>query len=338
MGDERKKALEVAIKAIEKRFGKGTVIKLGGEAVERPPVIPTGSLALDIALGVGGWPRGRIVEIFGPEGTGKTTLALYAMANAQREGGVVVFVDAEHALDLQYARTLGVDVGEVLFSQPDYGEQALEILENLVRSGAVDLAVVDSVAALVPKSEVEGTMEDVGVGTQARLMTKAIRKLTGIVSKSNTAVLFINQLRFRIGGNFYGPQETTPGGNALKYQATIRVEVRRGASIRRGNEVVGHELKIKTVKNKLAPPYRTATLELIYGKGLSREGELVNLGLEYEVLRRSGSWIYYGDEQLGQGKERVAELLRENPELAQEIERKIREAAGLSTAQGEPRD
>ncbi|WP_022855197.1 recombinase RecA [Thermodesulfobacterium thermophilum] len=328
---EKKKAVEAAISQIEKMFGKGSIMKLG-EGTQKIEVsaIPTGSLSLDIATGIGGIPRGRITEIYGAEASGKTTLALHMVAEAQKQGGVAAFIDAEHALDLNYAQKLGVNIEDLLVSQPDTGEQALEIAEVLARSGAVDIIVIDSVAALVPKAEIEGEMEDQQVGLQARLMSKAMRKLTSAISKSNTAVVFINQTRMKIGTFSYGgPPETTPGGMALKFFASLRLEIKKIASIKEGQEPLGHRVRVKVVKNKLAPPFKEVEFDIYFGEGISKEAELVDLGVAMEVIEKSGSWFSYQGERLGQGKENVRKLLKENKQLALEIENRIRETAGL---------
>jgi len=334
---DKKKAIDFAIAQIEKQFGKGSIMKLGesGKKIEIE-VIPTGSLSLDIATGIGGIPRGRITEIYGAESSGKTTLALYMVAEAQKLGGVAAFIDAEHALDVSYAKKLGVNVDELLISQPDTGEQALEIAEVLARSGAVDIIVVDSVAALVPKAELEGEMDEQHVGLQARLMSKAMRKLTAAISKSNTAVVFINQTRMKI-GIAYGSPETTPGGMALKFFSSLRMEIRRGGQIKEGTEVLGNRVKVKIVKNKLAPPFKEAEFDMYFGEGISREAELIDLGVAMDVIEKSGSWYSYKGERLGQGKENVRKYLKEHPEIAKEIELKIRELAGLPLSQGEKR-
>ena len=327
--NERQKALEVAVTQIEKEFGKGSIMRLGesaGTAVVE--VIPTGAIALDIALGVGGIPRGRVAEIYGPESSGKTTVALHIIAESQKLGGVAAFIDAEHALDAAYAKRLGVDIDNLLVSQPDTGEQALEITEALVRSGAVDVVVVDSVAALVPRSEIEGEMGDSHVGLQARLMSQALRKLTGAISKSNTSVVFINQIREKVGVMFGNP-ETTPGGRALKFYASVRLEVRRVESLKQGSEQIGNRTRAKVVKNKVAPPFRDAEFDIIYGEGISREGSLLDVGDATGVITKSGTWYSYGDLRLGQGKENSRQFLKSNPELAAEIEVKIRESVGL---------
>ncbi len=327
---DRKKAIEAAIFQIEKQFGKGSIMKLGesGKKIE-VEVIPTGSIGLDIAIGVGGIPRGRITEIFGAEASGKTTLALHMVAEAQKKGGVAAFIDAEHALDVNYARKLGVNVEELLVSQPDTGEQALEIAEVLARSGAVDIIVVDSVAALVPRAELEGEMGDQQVGLQARLMSKAMRKLTAAISRSNTAVVFINQTRMKIGMGGYGNPETTPGGMALKFFATLRMEIRKIGTIKEGTNTLGHRAKVKIVKNKLAPPFKEVEFDIYFGEGISKEAELIDLGLAMGIIERSGSWYSYSGKRLGQGRENVRKFLKENKELAREIELKIREHAGL---------
>jgi len=332
---DKKKAVEAAISQIEKQFGKGAIMRLGeSEKKIEVSVIPTGSLSLDIATGIGGIPRGRITEIYGAEASGKTTLALHMVAEAQKMGGIAAFIDAEHALDVNYAKKLGVNVEDLLISQPDTGEQALEIAELLARSGAVDIIVVDSVAALVPKAELEGEMEDQQVGLQARLMSKAMRKLTAAISKSNTAVVFINQTRMKIGmGTYSGPPETTPGGMALKFFASLRLEIKKIGAIKEGTETLGHRVKVKVVKNKLAPPFKEVEFDIYFGEGISKEAELIDLGLAMGILERSGAWYTYKtdgkEERLGQGRENVRKLLKEKKELAQEIERKIREMAGL---------
>jgi len=327
--NERQKALEVAVTQIEKEFGKGSIMRLGESAASATvDVIPTGAIALDLALGVGGIPRGRVAEIYGPESSGKTTVALHIIAEAQKLGGVAAFIDAEHALDAAYAKRLGVDIDNLLVSQPDTGEQALEITEALVRSGAVDVVVVDSVAALVPRSEIEGEMGDSHVGLQARLMSQALRKLTGAISKSNTSVVFINQIREKVGVMFGNP-ETTPGGRALKFYASVRLEVRRVESLKQGSEQIGNRTRAKVVKNKVAPPFRDAEFDIIYGEGISREGSLLDVGDATGVITKSGTWYSYGDLRLGQGKENSRQFLKSNPELAAEIEVKIRESVGL---------
>jgi len=325
----RSRAIEAAVSQIEKQFGKGAVMKLGQkEAAIKIPAIPTGSIAFDLSLGIGGFPRGRVVEVFGPEATGKTTLALHVIAEAQRKGGQAAFIDAEHALDPKYAASVGVDIDNLLISQPDYGEQALEIAEVLVRSGAVDVIVVDSVAALVPKAELEGEMGDAHMGLQARLMSQALRKLTAIVSRSKTCFIFVNQMREKI-GIFIGNPETTTGGRALKFYASMRIDIRRLAAIKEGEHVVGNRVKVKIVKNKMAPPFREAQFDIIYGEGISKEGDLVDCGIETGVLERTGTWYSYKGERLGQGRENVKKLLKENKELAAQLELEIRKKFGL---------
>ena len=329
LNTEKAKALQAALSQIEKQFGKGTIMRLGeGEVIEDIEVVSTGSLGLDMALGVGGLPRGRVVEIYGPESSGKTTLTLQVIAQMQRVGGTCAFIDAEHALDIGYAQKLGVNLQELLISQPDTGEQALEIVDALVRSGSVDLVVVDSVAALTPKAEIEGEMGDSLPGLQARLMSQALRKLTGSIKRTNTMVIFINQIRMKIGVMFGSP-ETTTGGNALKFYASVRLDIRRIGSIKKGEEVIGNETKVKVVKNKVSPPFKTAEFDILYGMGISREGEVIDMGVEQKVLEKSGSWYAYNGEKIGQGKDNAREFLRENPELAFEIENKVREAAGI---------
>lgn len=330
----KEKALESAIKQIEKDFGKGSIMILGeDQVIKNIEVIPSGSLSLDVALGVGGYPRGRVVEIYGPESSGKTTLTLHALAEAQKLGGVVAFVDAEHALDVVYARNLGVDVNHLLISQPDSGEQALEIVDTLVRSNAIDMIVIDSVAALVPRAEIEGAMGDAQMGLQARLMSQALRKLTASVSKSKTTVIFTNQIRMKIGVMFGNP-ETTSGGNALKFYATIRLDIRRRSPIKEGDRIIGNETQVKVVKNKVAPPFREARFDIIYGRGIVRENELIELGINEEIVSKRGSWLSYitpkGEEvSLGQGKNKAVQFLVDNPEIASEIENRIRKAHGL---------
>lgn len=321
---EKLKALELTLGKIEKDFGKGTIMKMGDHAIENIPFIPSGSLALDQALGIGGYPRGRIVEIYGPESSGKTTLAIHAIANAQKAGGIAAFIDAEHAFDRFYAQKLGVDVENLLISQPDNGEQALEIADHLIRSGAIDIIVIDSVAALTPKAEIEGEMGDSRMGLQARLMSQALRKLTANINKTNTCCIFINQLREKIGVMFGNP-ETTTGGNALKFYATVRVDIRRISQLKEGDEALGNRARVKIVKNKLAPPFRKAEFDIMFGEGISRMGELIDLGVDYEILKKAGSWFSYGETRLGQGRDAVKALLNDNPELADEIEVKIRE-------------
>lgn len=321
---DKQKALETAISQIEKQFGKGAVMRLGQNATMNVEAIPTGSLSLDMALGIGGLPRGRIVEIYGPESSGKTTVALHVVAEAQKRGGSAVFIDVEHALDPVYAKNLGVDIDQLLVSQPDTGEQALEICEALVRSGAVDVVVVDSVAAMVTKAEIEGEMGDTHVGLQARLMSQALRKLTGAIGKSNAIVIFINQLREKI-GVMYGNPETTTGGNALKFYSSVRLDVRRIESIKEGNNVIGNKTRVKVVKNKVAPPFREAVFEILYGKGISKWGELVDLAVQLDIIQKSGSWFSMGDERIGQGANSVKDYLIANPDIAEKVEAEVRE-------------
>ena len=329
LSTEKAKALQVALAQIEKQFGKGSIMRLGeGEVVQDIQVVSTGSLGLDIALGVGGLPRGRVVEIYGPESSGKTTLTLQVAAEMQKQGGVCAFIDAEHALDAQYAQKLGVNLQDLLISQPDTGEQALEIVDALVRSGSVDLIIIDSVAALTPKAELEGEMGDSLPGLQARLMSQALRKLTATIKKTNCMVIFINQIRMKIGVMFGSP-ETTTGGNALKFYASVRLDIRRIGSIKKGDEVIGNETKVKVVKNKVAPPFKTAEFDILYGEGISREGEIIDLGVVAKVVDKSGAWYAYGGEKIGQGKDNAREFLRENPEVAREIENKVRESMGI---------
>ena len=326
---EKAKALQAALAQIEKQFGKGSIMRLGaGEAVEEIQTVSTGSLGLDIALGVGGLPRGRVIEIYGPESSGKTTLTLQVVAEMQKLGGVCAFIDAEHALDTQYAQKLGVDLTDLLISQPDTGEQALEIVDALVRSGSVDLIIIDSVAALTPKAEIEGEMGDALPGLQARLMSQALRKLTATIKKANCTVVFINQIRMKIGVMFGSP-ETTTGGNALKFYASVRLDIRRVGSIKRGDEVVGNETKVKVVKNKVSPPFKTADFDILYGAGISREGEIIDLGVANRIIEKSGAWYAYGGEKIGQGRDNAREYLRENADLAREIENKVRDALGV---------
>jgi recombination protein RecA len=326
MDDNRKKALEAALSQIERQFGKGAIMRMGVD--ERPDieVISTGSITLDAALGIGGVPRGRVVEIYGPESSGKTTFALHVTAEAQKSGGVAAYIDAEHALDMTYAEKLGVKVGDLLISQPDTGEQALEIADMLVRSNSIDVIVIDSVAALVPKSELEGDMGEASVGVQARLMSQALRKLTGTINRSKTTVIFINQLRMKIGVMMPGQSpETTTGGNALKFYASMRLDIRRIGAIRKGDEVVGNETRVKVVKNKLAPPFKQVVFEILYGEGISREGELIDLGVEHKLVEKSGAWYAYQGNKIGQGKDNARAFLRENPEIASELEKVLRE-------------
>src|SRR6185369_7704332 len=327
---EKAKALQAALAQIDKQFGKGTIMRLGeGEKLEDVQVVSTGSLGLDIALGVGGLPRGRVIEIYGPESSGKTTLTLQIIAEMQRQAGQCAFIDAEHALDVQYAQKLGVNLSDLLISQPDTGEQALEIVDSLVRSGALDLIVIDSVAALTPKAEIEGEMGDSLPGLQARLMSQALRKLTGSIKRTNTMVIFINQIRMKIGVMFGSP-ETTTGGNALKFYASVRLDIRRIGSIKKGEEVIGNETKVKVVKNKVSPPFKTAEFDILYGEGISREGEIVDMGVNAKIVEKSGSWYAYNGEKIGQGKDNAREFLRENPDIAREIENKIRESLGVA--------
>jgi recombination protein RecA len=329
MDENKRKALEMAMKQIDKTFGKGALIRLGDKEIEPIEAISTGSLGLDMALGIGGIPIGRVVEIYGPESSGKTTLALQTIASAQDEGKVCAFIDAEHALDVMYAKNLGVDVENLLVSQPDFGEQALDILETIARSGAVDLIVIDSVAALTPKSEIDGEMGDQQVGVQARLMSKALRKLTGILHKLNTTVIFINQIRMKIGMMGYGSPETTTGGNALKFYASVRIDVRRIATLKSGESSIGNRVKAKVVKNKVAPPFRQAEFDIMFGEGISKEGELVDYGVKMDIIDKSGAWFSYGDTKLGQGKENVKVFLKENPQVAKEIQTKVKESLGI---------
>jgi len=321
---EKLKSLETTLGKIEKDFGKGAIMKLGDHAVVNIGAIPSGSIGLDIALGIGGYPRGRVVEIFGPESSGKTTLAIHAIANAQKAGGIAAFIDAEHAFDSTYAQKLGVDIENLLISQPDHGEQALEIADHLIRSGAIDIIVIDSVAALTPKAEIEGEMGDSKLGLQARLMSQALRKLTATISKTNTCCVFINQLREKIGVMFGNP-ETTTGGNALKFYASVRVDIRKINQIKEGEEVFGSRTKVKIVKNKVAPPFRKAEFDILYGEGISKTGEIVDMATELEIVKKSGSWFSYGETRLGQGRDTVKQLLADNPELCTEIETKIYE-------------
>ncbi len=330
MEESKRKALDMAIKQIDKTFGKGTLIRLGDKNIEPIEAISTGSLGLDMALGIGGIPVGRVVEIYGPESSGKTTLALQTIASAQADDKVCAFIDAEHALDVLYAKNLGVDVENLLVSQPDYGEQALDVLETIVRSGAVDLIVVDSVAALTPKSEIDGEMGDQQVGVQARLMSKALRKLTGILHKMNTTVIFINQIRMKIGMMGYGSPETTTGGNALKFYCSVRIDVRRIATLKSGDSSIGNRVKAKVVKNKVAPPFRQAEFDIMFGEGISKEGELVDYGVKMDIIDKSGAWFSYGTTKLGQGKENVKKLLQEDDKLREEIEAKVKESLGLT--------
>lgn len=324
--DNKKKALQLVLDKMDKAYGKGTVMRMGDDAVtEDIGAIPSGSLGLDLALGIGGYPRGRVVEIYGPESSGKTTLTLHAIAEAQKAGGIAAFIDAEHAFDRTYAANLGVDVENLIISQPDNGEQALEIADNLIRSGAIDIIVIDSVAALTPKAEIEGEMGDSRMGLQARLMSQALRKLTGTISKTKCTAIFINQLREKIGVMFGNP-ETTTGGNALKFYASVRLDIRRVSQIKVGDEAMGNHVRVRVVKNKVAPPFRQAEFDIMFGQGISKVGEILDIGVEKEIVKKSGSWYSYGDTRLGQGRDTVKELLLDNPELAEEIENKITEA------------
>jgi len=325
------KALQLTLDKLDKAYGKGTVMKLGDQAVEEVESIPSGSLGVDLALGVNGYPRGRIIEIYGPESSGKTTLTLHAIAEAQKAGGIAAFIDAEHAFDRSYAEKLHVDVENLIISQPDNGEQALEIAENLIRSGAIDIVVIDSVAALTPKSEIEGEMGDSKMGLHARLMSQALRKLTATISKTNCTVFFINQLREKIGVMFGNP-ETTTGGNALKFYASVRIDIRRASQIKDGENVIGNRTKVKIVKNKVAPPFKTAEFDIMYGEGVSKTGEILDLAVEFEIIRKSGSWFSYADTKLGQGRDAVKSLIKDNPELADELEAKIKEIIKEQTA------
>jgi len=328
---EKLKVLQLAIDKLEKSYGKGTIMRMGDSPIEEMEAISTGSIALDIALGIGGLPKGRVIEIYGPESSGKTTLAIHAIAQSQKAGGIAAFIDAEHAFDRYYAPKLGVDIENLLISQPDNGEQALEIVENLIRSGAIDIIVIDSVAALTPKSEIEGEMGDSKMGLQARLMSQALRKLTATISKTGCCCIFINQLREKIGVMFGNP-ETTTGGNALKFYASIRLDIRRIGQIKDGEMVIGNRTRVKIVKNKVAPPFRTAEFDILYGEGISHTGEIVDMGVEANVIKKSGSWFSYGDTKLGQGREAVRQLFQDNPELAEEIEQKIRDSKAPAAA------
>ncbi len=334
---DRAKALEAALSQIDRQFGKGSIMRLGDEGRAPVEVIPTGSIALDVALGIGGLPRGRVIEIYGPESSGKTTLALHAVANAQRAGGIAAFIDAEHALDPEYAKKLGVDTDGLLVSQPDTGEQALEIMDMLIRSGAIDIVVVDSVAALVPKAEIEGEMGDNHVGLQARLMSQALRKITGALNSSGTTAIFINQLREKI-GVFFGSPETTTGGKALKFYASVRLDIRRIETLKEGQEAVGNRTRVKVVKNKMAPPFKQAEFDILYGVGISREGSLIDMGVEHGFIRKSGAWFTYEGDQLGQGKENARSFLRDNPDLANELDKKIKEKLGIGAKVDKPAD
>lgn len=331
MNAEKLKALQLTMEKLDKTYGKGTVMKLGDSPIEEMEVIPSGSVTLDLALGVNGYPKGRIIEIYGPESSGKTTLAIHAIAECQKSGGIAAFIDAEHAFDQFYAQKLGVNINDLLISQPDNGEQALEIADNLIRSGAIDLIVIDSVAALTPKAEIEGEMGESQMGLQARLMSKALRKLTGSISKAKCTCIFINQLREKIGVMFGNP-ETTTGGNALKFYASVRIDIRRAAQIKDGEEVIGNHIKVKVVKNKVAPPFKKAEFDIMYGEGISKVGEIIDLGVEFNILKKSGSWFSYGETRLGQGRDAVKSLIGDNPELMEELEAKIKEALGSSPA------
>ena len=328
---EKLKALALTLDKIEKSFGKGSIMRMGDKPVEDVPAISSGSIGLDVALGIGGYPKGRIIEIFGPESSGKTTLAIHAIAEAQKAGGIAAFIDAEHAFDPYYARKLGVNTDEMLISQPDHGEQALEIADSLIRSGAVDIVVIDSVAALTPKAELEGDMGDSKMGLQARLMSQALRKLTANISKTRTCCIFINQLREKIGVMFGNP-ETTTGGNALKFYASVRLDIRRIGQIKEGEEVMGNNVRVKVVKNKIAPPFRKAEFDILYGEGISKSGEIIDLGVNCNIIKKSGSWFSYGDNKLGQGRESVRKLIKDNPELSAELEAKILEVVTTSPA------
>ncbi|GAA0366013.1 recombinase RecA [Alkalibacterium iburiense] len=333
MSDERSKALEVALKKIEKSYGKGSIMKMGEKIDTQVKTIPSGSLALDVALGIGGYPRGRIIEVYGPESSGKTTVALHAIASVQANGGIAAFIDAEHALDPKYASALGVNIDELLISQPDTGEQALEITDALVSSGAVDMVVIDSVAALVPRAEIDGEMGDSHMGLQARLMSQALRKLSGSINKTKTIALFINQVREKIGVMFGNP-ETTTGGRALKFYSSVRLEVRRGESIKSGQDMTGNRTKIKVVKNKVAPPFKLAMVDIMYGEGISQVGEIVDMGAEADIITKAGAWYSYGEERIGQGRENAKQYLVDHPELRQEIEKKVRVAYGVGEDDG----
>ena len=337
MDENKKKSLELAIKQIDKQFGKGTILRMGDREIEPIDAINTGSLGLDLALGIGGVPKGRIVEIYGPESSGKTTLTLHLIAQCQKAGGVCAFVDAEHALDPNYAKNLGVDIDNLYISQPDFGEQALDVVETLARSGAVDLIVVDSVAALTPKNEIDGDMGDQHVGLQARLMSQALRKLTSVVHKMGSTVIFINQIRMKIGAMGYGTPETTTGGNALKFYSSVRIDVRRIATLKQGDDPVGNRVRVKVVKNKVAPPFKQAEFDIMFGEGISREGELMDYGVKLDIIDKSGAWFSYGSTKLGQGRENAKAFLKENEAIAAEIENKIRENIGDAlSASAEP--
>ncbi|MEA3513435.1 MAG: recombinase RecA [Campylobacterota bacterium] len=338
MNENQKNALDLAIKQMDKAFGKGALIRLGDKVHEPIESISTGSLGVDLALGINGIPKGRVVEIYGPESSGKTTLTLHMIAECQKQGGICAFLDAEHALDVVYAKNLGVDTDNLLVSQPDFGEQALEILETVIRSGAVDLVVVDSVAALTPKVEIDGDMDDQQVGVQARLMSKALRKVTGILHKMNTTVVFINQIRMKIGMTGYGSPETTTGGNALKFYSSVRLDIRRIASLKQGEEVIGNRTKVKVVKNKVAPPFKIAEFDIMFGSGVSRMGELIDYGVKLDIIDKAGAWFSYNDSKIGQGKENSKVFLKDNPEIAKEIEEKILLAMGITTEEPEKKE
>ena len=338
MNENQKNALDLAIKQMDKAFGKGALIRLGDKKIEPIEVISTGSLGLDLALGVGGLPRGRVIEIYGPESSGKTTLTLHAIAECQKAGGVCAFIDAEHALDVKYAKDIGVDTENLLVSQPDYGEQALEILETLIRSSACDLIVVDSVAALTPKAEIDADMDELQVGLQARLMSKALRKITGILHKTNTTVIFINQIRMKIGMTGYGSPETTTGGNALKFYSSVRLDIRRIASLKQAEEIIGNRTKVKVVKNKVAPPFKVVEFDIMFGKGISKMGELIDYGVQMDIVDKAGAWFSYKDSKIGQGKEKSKDFLIDNPEIATEIENKILDAMGVNSVDNEKND
>ena len=331
---EKLKALQLTLEKLDKAFGKGSVMKLGDSPVEKVEVIPTGSVTLDLALGVNGYPKGRVVEIYGPESSGKTTLAIHAIAEVQKQGGIAAFIDAEHAFDQFYAKKLGVDIDNLLISQPDNGEQALEIADNLIRSCAVDLVVIDSVAALTPKAEIEGEMGDSQMGLQARLMSKALRKLTGSINKAGCCCIFINQLRDKIGVMFGNP-ETTTGGNALKFYSSIRIDIRKSTQIKDGEEIIGNRVKVKVVKNKVAPPFRKAEFDIMYGGGISKIGEIIDLGVDLNILKKSGSWFSYGETRLGQGRDAIKSILADNPELSEELEKKIKDALASPDAKSQ---
>lgn len=335
MDDNQKKSLDLAIKQLDKTFGKGTLIRLGDKEVVPVESISTGSLGLDVALGVGGIPKGRVIEIYGPESSGKTTLTLHAIAECQKAGGVCAFIDAEHALDVVYAKNLGVDVDNLLVSQPDFGEQALEILETVVRSGAVDLVVIDSVAALTPKVEIDGDMDDQQVGVQARLMSKALRKITGLLNKMHCTVIFINQIRMKIGMTGYGSPETTTGGNALKFYSSVRLDIRRIATLKQAETSIGNRVKVKVVKNKVAAPFKQAEFDIMFGEGISKMGELIDYGVKLDIVDKAGAWFSYGDSKIGQGKENSKIFLRDNPDIANEIEKKILESMGIDNNMSE---